>query len=215
MAYVYRHIRLDKNEPFYIGIGSDINYKRSKQKTRRNNIWKKIASKCEYRIEILLDELTWNEACEKEIEFIKMYGRIDLKNGTLSNLTNGGDGSLGHLTSTETRLKISKSKIGTKLTNETKLKISISCTGKKVSDINKKRISDFFKGRPKSKESIQKMIDSKSSILKNGLKIVLDLNSGIYYDTSNQAADTYNISRSLLNKMLLGKRRNRTNLIYT
>jgi hypothetical protein len=22
MAYVYRHIRLDKNEPFYIGIGS-------------------------------------------------------------------------------------------------------------------------------------------------------------------------------------------------
>jgi len=23
MAYVYRHIRLDKNEPFYIGIGSE------------------------------------------------------------------------------------------------------------------------------------------------------------------------------------------------
>lgn len=23
MAYVYRHIRLDKNEPFYIGIGKD------------------------------------------------------------------------------------------------------------------------------------------------------------------------------------------------
>jgi hypothetical protein len=23
MAYLYRHIRHDKNEPFYIGIGSD------------------------------------------------------------------------------------------------------------------------------------------------------------------------------------------------
>ena len=30
MAYVYRHIRLDKNEPFYIGIGSDANYSRSR-----------------------------------------------------------------------------------------------------------------------------------------------------------------------------------------
>lgn len=29
MAYVYRHIRLDKNIPFYIGIGlKDYNYKR-------------------------------------------------------------------------------------------------------------------------------------------------------------------------------------------
>jgi hypothetical protein len=29
MVYLYRHIRLDKNEPFYIGIGSDKQYKRS------------------------------------------------------------------------------------------------------------------------------------------------------------------------------------------
>ena len=29
MAYLYRHIRLDKNEPFYIGIGSDTNFKRA------------------------------------------------------------------------------------------------------------------------------------------------------------------------------------------
>jgi hypothetical protein len=29
MAYVYRHIRLDKNEPFYIGVGSDSNYSRA------------------------------------------------------------------------------------------------------------------------------------------------------------------------------------------
>lgn len=31
MAYLYRHIRLDKNEPFYIGIGSDSNYNRDLQ----------------------------------------------------------------------------------------------------------------------------------------------------------------------------------------
>lgn len=39
MAYVYRHIRLDKNEPFYIGIGSDNKYSRAKQKTGRNDRW--------------------------------------------------------------------------------------------------------------------------------------------------------------------------------
>ena len=41
MAYVYRHIRLDTNQPFYIGIGSDKNYFRANQKTssKRNSYW--------------------------------------------------------------------------------------------------------------------------------------------------------------------------------
>ena len=43
MAYVYRHIRVDKNEPFYIGIGKDDGYefKRAYYKSieKRNKIW--------------------------------------------------------------------------------------------------------------------------------------------------------------------------------
>jgi len=73
MAYVYRHIRLDKNEPFYIGIGSDITYKRANEKARRNNIWKKIVAKSDYEIEILFDDITYDEAKLKEIEFINLY----------------------------------------------------------------------------------------------------------------------------------------------
>jgi len=38
MCYVYRHIRLDKNEPFYIGIGSDFNYQRSRHQSGRKII---------------------------------------------------------------------------------------------------------------------------------------------------------------------------------
>ena len=34
MAILYRHIRLDKNVPFYIGIGKDI--KRAYSKSNRN-----------------------------------------------------------------------------------------------------------------------------------------------------------------------------------
>jgi len=112
MAYVYRHIRLDKNEPFYIGIGSDITYKRANEKARRNNIWKKIVAKSDYEIEILFDDITYDEAKLKEIEFINLYGRLDLGNGTLANLTDGGDGTINP--SQETRDKISKVNKGRK-----------------------------------------------------------------------------------------------------
>ena len=45
MAYLYRHIRLDKNEPFYIGIGGDDKgyYERAYHKiSHRNKHWKNI-----------------------------------------------------------------------------------------------------------------------------------------------------------------------------
>ena len=95
MAYVYRHIRLDKNQPFYIGIGKDESYKRAYDKTRRNNFWRNVVSKTDYCVEIIMDGLTWEQACEKEKEFISLYGRKDLQTGTLVNLTEGGEGVNG------------------------------------------------------------------------------------------------------------------------
>lgn len=136
MAYVYRHIRLDKNEPFYIGIGSDMHYNRAYEKSRRNNIWYKIVSKSTYEVEILLDNLTWKEACEKEKEFISLYGRINTGTGTLVNLTDGGEGALGrkYKTSEETKLKQSKVRKGKKLSDQVKLKMSLARKGKKFSE---------------------------------------------------------------------------------
>ena len=95
MAYVYRHIRLDKNEPFYIGIGSDKNFKRAFDRFSRNRHWNFIVNKTEYDVEIFMDNLSWEQACEKEQELISLYGRKDLGKGTLVNLTDGGDGSVG------------------------------------------------------------------------------------------------------------------------
>jgi len=48
MIYLYRHIRLDKNEPFYVGIGEDkitqeYQYVRAYDKTNRSKWWKDIA----------------------------------------------------------------------------------------------------------------------------------------------------------------------------
>jgi hypothetical protein len=105
MAYIYRHIRLDKNEPFYVGIGSDDNfkYKRACEKENRNKHWYNIVKKTQYEVEIILDNLTWDEACEKEVEFIKLYGREDLNEGILCNMTNGGEGVLGMKHSDKTK----------------------------------------------------------------------------------------------------------------
>jgi hypothetical protein len=66
MAILYRHIRLDKNEPFYIGVSKT--QTRPYIKNGRNKRWKEIVSKTEYSVEILFDDLTWEQAQEKEKE---------------------------------------------------------------------------------------------------------------------------------------------------
>jgi hypothetical protein len=128
MAYLYRHIRLDKNEPFYIGIGSDMTNKRANERARRSELWKKIVAKSEYEIQILFDDITYEEAKLKEIEFIKLYGRIDLNNGTLANLTDGGDGTINP--SQEARLKMSQTHKGRK-NSEALMELLINRKGKK------------------------------------------------------------------------------------
>ena len=90
MSVVYRHIRLDKNEPFYIGIGKT--EKRAYSKHSRNRYWNHITKNTEYKVQILFDDLSWDMAVEKEIELIQTYGRKDLGLGTLVNLTHGGEG---------------------------------------------------------------------------------------------------------------------------
>jgi hypothetical protein len=112
MAYLYRHIRLDKNEPFYIGIGKELNHSRAYDKSERSKHWKNIILITSYKIEIMLDNLSWEEACNKEKEFIQLYGRKDLNKGTLCNFTNGGEGAYGRILSEKTKNKISKSVSG-------------------------------------------------------------------------------------------------------
>ena len=103
MAVLYRHTRLDKNEPFYIGIGD--NETRAYNKVNRTKHWKSIAKKG-YEVEVLLEDLTWEQACEKEREFIALYGRKDLKTGTLVNLTDGGEGTFGYKHTEEVKQKL-------------------------------------------------------------------------------------------------------------
>lgn len=143
MAYLYRHIRTDKNEPFYIGVGlsNDNAYKRAYSSKNRNPHWHNIVKKTSYNVEIILDDLTDEEAFEKEIEFIKLYGKV-LNGGLLCNIADGGNG--GCLGEEVNQLR-SLSLMGHKISDETKEKIRVAHIGKKMSDITKQKMSETHK----------------------------------------------------------------------
>lgn len=151
MAIVYRHIRLDTNKVFYIGIGN--NTRRAYCKKNRNNYWHNVINMSDYKVDILFDDLSREEACEKEMEFIKLYGRKDLNNGTLVNLTDGGEDIKNLVYTQERRQKMSINSRGSlnlfygkKHSEETKKILSQKALGKKTSDAVKLKISKSLKG---------------------------------------------------------------------
>jgi hypothetical protein len=158
MAYLYRHIRHDKNEPFYIGIGSDETYKRAfaKKKGDRNKIWHGIVSKTDYEVEILLDGLSYSNVIEKEKEFIALYGRINKHTGCLCNLTDGGEGVLGILHTEETKRKLSQKIKGCKHTPEAIEKIR-QTSKRPCSEDKKKKLSLANTGHKMTLEQIEKL----------------------------------------------------------
>lgn len=123
MYYLYRHIRLDKNQVFYIGIGTIPNDKILKQlgythksfyrraydrKKSRNSYWLNIINNTQYRVEIMFETDDINLIKQKEIEFISLY-----KN-SLCNMTIGGDGIKSYKHTDETKRRISRSLKGKK-----------------------------------------------------------------------------------------------------
>lgn len=168
MAYVYRHIRLDKNEPFYIGIGfGKTNYRAyQKTKTQRSAFWQSIVSKTNYRVEFLFENVSKEFAMEKEKEFILLYGRRDLGTGTLVNMTIGGEnppdisGNKNPMKNPESRMRLSNSRKGIKFTEEHKNKLSLSKILNKV-------VPPSRKGIKRSPDEILKWINTRK---KNGFR---------------------------------------------
>jgi predicted GIY-YIG superfamily endonuclease len=158
MAILYRHIRKDKNEPFYIGIGE--NEKRAFTKKSRNKYWTHIVKNSPYEVEILFDNLSWEDACKKEKEFIKLYGRKDNGTGILSNMTDGGDTPPNHkgkIRSDEFRKKCSDARKGIVFSDEHKKNLSTSHIGIKLSSETRIKLSNVKKGKVLTEEHKEKI----------------------------------------------------------
>lgn len=90
MAIVYQHRSIDNDQIFYVGIGKSL--KRAFDQKSRGKTWKDYTKNHKYDIEILYENISWEEACDIERKLIREIGRRDLGLGPLVNLTDGGDG---------------------------------------------------------------------------------------------------------------------------
>ena len=176
MAIVYKHIRLDTKEVFYIGIGTK--KRRAYSQYKRSKHWHSVVKKAGHTVELLHEDIDWDTACEIEKELIKLHGRKDLGLGTLVNMTDGGDGRFGTTASDETKKKMSQSHIGlnmwskgVKRPEELVKQITQSVreywkhnTKAPMTEETKERIRNSLTGRPgtwagktHSEESLEKM----------------------------------------------------------
>lgn len=98
--YLYRHVRNDIGQVFYIGVGTkEVNdfwmsykstYYRAFNKSSRSDFWKRVTNNTDYEVEILFESDDRDVILEKEKEFISLYGRVNDKMGGLVNHNYGG-----------------------------------------------------------------------------------------------------------------------------
>lgn len=148
--YVYAYYEPGSDKPFYIGKGSG---KRANDHlsprchSRRDQVptpfYKKLRKLLRTgvtpKIKFLHEDLTEVDAFTRERELIEEIGRRDLGTGPLTNVTCGGEGTVGYWTA-DAREKQSLRKIGRKLPPGTGEKIAASNLGKKRTPESCKRI---------------------------------------------------------------------------
>lgn len=170
---VYQHIRLDTDEVFYVGIAKVKNRPYSKE--YRNKHWHNIVSKVGYKVEIIHEGLTWNEAQEIERNLIKQYGRKDLNSGILVNMTDGGEGICGY-----------------KHTDEWKLNNSIRNKGKTIPESQRNIIKDYMSNRTITNDFKEKV--------SNGVKRYYDLNGRVPKKETHKKSDLLWVNKDTINK---------------
>lgn len=226
--YLYRHIRLDKNEPFYIGIGTKRDdccsnrscYSRATNKASRTSFWKNVVKTTDYEVEIILESNDYEFIKQKEIEFIALYGRKDLEKGILVNMTDGGEGQKGRIVSEEWRKNQSdamKGRPGIKgdlnvnygkpLPDHVLQKISNSLKGRKFSEEHLKNMSIARKGKPMPFEILR------GGDAPNAVKVINILTFEVF-SCKKEAAEENNINYNSLSGLLNGRNPNYTDLRY-
>ena len=98
-------------------------------------------------VEVIADDLTLQEANWLEIYLISYYHSYERKYGY--NLSLGGGGILGY-SSPEKAAKISKSKMGHKLSKETKEKLSVARKGIKRKEDSIEKTAKWHRGKKRS-----------------------------------------------------------------
>ena len=202
--YVYIWIRLDKNVVFYVGKGSGNRYK---DMSMRNKYFLNVVNKVgkdNIDIKIIEDNLTENEAFEKEKYYITYYKETG---HPLTNLSDGGEGSSGwyeKLTDEEKlqHKEISKSFLGKTHTKETKKKMSKAMKGLKhnfskegLESLRKsaKQRDPYWKGKHLSEEAKKKISDARKGKAQFGSHVVVFNKDLFIVEILPSRAETYRV----------------------
>jgi hypothetical protein len=228
---VYRHITIEGNLVFYVGIGSR---QRAFSKFSRSKAWRDFTSSHEYYVDIVAEGLEWKDACDLEVFLISIYGRSDKGAGILLNMSDGGEGNNGYIPSEVNKKQHSVRMKGSgnpnfrkKMSDDQKQKISKT---RKENRIGVGENNPMFgktgsmKGRfGKDSPMFGKITSAKTSeLIRNKLKggncycakLVLCTETGIFYDCIKDAAKSMCISYNSLKAMLSGRYKNVTSIIY-
>ena len=145
--------------------------------------------------EILEENLSFEEACEKERFYIKKFKSLTCENGY--NLEDGG--CANHTMSEESRVKIAAAVRGRKrppMTLEQRKKISVAHIGKKMppkSEETRRKLSEANKGKKFSEEHRRHISEAKTGVQcgKNNPRArqVLCVETGVIFDTIKEAGE--------------------------
>ncbi len=232
--YIYRHVRLDNNQPFYVGVGTKskkdvlyMTYNRSKTTHRNNRYWKNITNSIQYEVDIMIESDDYEFIKQKEIEFIKLYGRADRGEGYLVNMTDGGEGTVGRIVSESTRKIWSEQRKGEKNQNygktpsaEWRKKMSEIMSGengpnygKRASEETRRKMSDTRKGKILP-EQVEELANSRKRNNPKKGRRVINSTTGIIYNSVSEASKDYMYSRGPLRVRLEGIVPNDTPFTY-
>ena len=218
---LYRHIRPDKDEPFYIGIGEK--YRATNFLDGRNKHWKSIFNQNNKNIEVdILEEgLSWEDACKKEVWWISFYGRSDLGKGPLCNLTNGGEGGYGRINTPEQiegkrqRMLVHGDRIRACKTSEGLERTRQSAIGRVKSKEERSKISASKLGKKnKMTDKFKRYLNTMKGSSSPFAKKVIDTDTGITYGCIRDAAISIGMTPACLARKINGSRNNNTSFTY-
>jgi len=135
----------------------------------------------------------------------------------------GDNGMNSRLTSTQykkgklsgyTVKRMTQKRLGSNHSEDTRRKISESNKGKIHSTETKNKISIILTGRKMSIDSKKKMSESGKLRLPNCRKAVIDLSTGVFFDSAKELSACFNLKYSAIVHKLNGITKNNTNYRY-